>query len=93
MPDLMKINRTLKDDKLIDVRTAEEFAQGHLPGASNIPLDMIKIADVEPGSKIYCHSGHRAEAAKHILNRRGIESENIGGIIDYTGEIETGPEK
>ena len=53
----------------IDVRTPEEFAEGHIQGAVNIPVDQIagKIAAVSPNKNapinLYCRSGRRAEAA------------------------------
>lgn len=58
---------------LIDVRSAQEFADGHIPGAVNMPHDNINdyIADLE-GHKdkpiiIYCRSGRRAQLAMKVL--------------------------
>lgn len=73
---------------LIDVRTVEEFAQGHLPGAINIPLDQIDQAEIAAQSRLYCRSGRRSELAKRKLQERGIATVNLGGIEDYDGPIE-----
>lgn len=58
---------------LIDVRSPQEFADGHIPGAVNMPHDNINdyIADLE-GHKdkpiiIYCRSGRRAQLAMKVL--------------------------
>ena len=61
----------------IDVRTPEEFAEGHIQGAVNIPVDQIagKIAAVSPNKNapinLYCRSGRRAEAALQELKKMG----------------------
>ncbi len=65
------------DDSLvvIDVRTAEEFAKGHVPGAINIPHDQIasRLADVPKDKDVvlYCHSGRRAGLAATVLQDHG----------------------
>lgn len=73
----------------IDVRTPEEFKQGHLKGALNIPADQIaaKIAAVSPDKKapvnLYCRSGRRAEAALQELKKMGYTNvTNHGGYED-----------
>lgn len=61
----------------IDVRTPAEFAQGHLQGAINIPLDEIarQIASHAPDKDtpiaLYCHSGRRSGLARQILQGMG----------------------
>jgi rhodanese-related sulfurtransferase len=64
---------------ILDVRTPEEFAQGHVPGAKNIPHDQLanRIAEVM-GDKdkeivLYCRSGRRAGMAAEILKANGFE--------------------
>lgn len=56
---------------LIDVRSATEFACGHLPGAVNIPLEQIEFrtADLDPTAPIVlvCQAGTRARLAAHLL--------------------------
>lgn len=85
------------DILLIDVRTPEEFASGHVPDAINVPLDVIeeKIAEVAPDKNkplaLYCRSGNRSGQAIAILQSAGYESMvNLGGISDYSGALESG---
>lgn len=42
---------------IIDVRPAAMYAEGHIPGAINIPLADMATADVKPGSDVYCMTG------------------------------------
>jgi rhodanese-related sulfurtransferase len=61
----------------IDVRTAEEFAAGHIPGAVHIPYDQVakRIADVEAphGVAVYCMVGPRARKGEQALLESGYE--------------------
>ena len=72
---------------LIDVRTKEEYAEGHIPGSINIELDEIeKIVDIikDKNSHIYlyCRSGHRSGIALNKVKELGYRDlTNIGGII------------
>ena len=78
---------------LIDVRTKEEYAEGHIPGSINIELDEIeKIVDIikDKNSHIYlyCRSGHRSGIALNNVKELGYRDlTNIGGIIHYNEEI------
>lgn len=72
---------------IIDVRDPNEYAQGHIPGAINIPLKEMKTADVKDGSYISCESGYRSELAVLELQRRGIHATDIGGTDFYTGKL------
>lgn len=63
---------------LVDVRTPEEFAAGHLPGAVNIPVDELPRRFAELGSPekplvIYCRSGARSSRAEGLLKERGFQ--------------------
>ena len=75
---------------LLDVRTPEEYAAGHIPGSANHPLERIQTYDGDPSMVIYayCRSGARSERAALALRDMGYEAVNIGGIVDYHGEIE-----
>lgn len=73
---------------LVDVRPREQFEQGHIPGAVNIPWDEIDQNSVQPGSYIYCRSGRKSGFAKEILAQQGIAVTNIGGMEYYTGPVE-----
>lgn len=80
---------------LLDVRTAEEYASGHIPGAQNIPLQILedKVPTMFPDKAqrilTYCQAGVRSEQAVKILRKIGYQNvENIGGIADWTGIME-----
>ncbi|PKG81923.1 rhodanese-like domain-containing protein [Colwellia sp. 75C3] len=63
---------------VLDVRTVEEFEQGHIPNAVNIPHKQLEARLAElSGAKntqvvIYCRSGRRAEVAKQVLVKSGF---------------------
>ena len=62
--------------KLVDVRTAAEFAAGHALGAVNIPLDQVpsRLKDFGPTQGtvvLYCRSGNRSAHAAMILRQAG----------------------
>jgi len=72
---------------VIDVRTAEEFAGGHVAGAINVPLDQLgeKIETVVPDRQqpvlIYCLSGTRSALARRILlSKKYSDIHNLGSI-------------
>ena len=74
---------------LIDVRSADEFASGHLQGAVNIPHDRITegigavAADKSTRIILYYRSGRRAETALNVLKSAGYENvSNYGGLED-----------
>ncbi len=78
--ELMQRIETKQDMLLIDVRTAGEFAMGHVPGAINIPyteldehLDKVR-AHHDQGVILYCESGRRAGVAKRILQEAGLHN-------------------
>ena len=79
---------------LLDVRTPEEYRQGHIPNSKNIPLQIIdKVAAVVKNRDtelyVYCHSGARSSQATALLQRMGYRRvNNIGGIAAYTGRVE-----
>lgn len=63
---------------LLDVRTAEEFESGHLPGAINIPVGELadRLGELEAAREheliVYCRSGRRASRATALLERAGF---------------------
>ena len=77
---------------LVDVRTREEYAAGHVPGSRNIPLDRIGSVELEQGRPLflYCRSGSRSSQACAVLRRRGYTATNLGGIMGYRGGLEKG---
>lgn len=73
----------LRGAVIIDVRSASEFQSGHIKGAKNMPVDLIKnkVAELKKQNKpviTVCHSGSRSGMAKSILSSAGIEVYNGG---------------
>lgn len=77
---------------LLDVREPDEYASGHIPGSLNYPLSTLQSSLPEKGHPlfVYCHSGARSARAASWLKARGYDVENIGGITEYHGPLETG---
>lgn len=74
--------------RIVDVRTPAEYATGHYPGATNIPLAEIpnRLADFGPRDKpivLYCRSGNRSGQAQRLLQHAGFtDVTNAGGLSD-----------
>lgn len=70
---------------LLDVRTPEEFAAGHVAGAVNIPHDQLaaRLSEVEAADRpwvlVYCRSGKRAASAEDVLANAGVEVRQMEG--------------
>ena len=82
---------------ILDVRTPEEFADKHIPGAINIPNETIGTAEIpELPNKdqlilVYCRSGNRSKQASEKLAALGYTNiVEFGGINDWPGETVTG---
>lgn len=75
--------------RIVDVRTEQEYAAGHLPAAENIPLDRLASARFAQGEKlfVYCHSGARSARAAAYLKSQGLDAVNMGGIAGYKGKL------
>ncbi|BCV27803.1 hypothetical protein AYI74_12200 [Shewanella algae] len=73
---------------LVDVRTPEEYAEGHLPEAVNIPFEQIAEAFAKQGIAkdtpvvVYCRSGRRSGIAKESLEKAGYQEVYNGGGYD-----------
>lgn len=84
------------DPVVIDVRTAGEYAQGHLPGALNIDVNdpgfKDEIAKLDPDGKyaIYCRSGNRSQTAQSMMQDAGFKNTLglKGGISAWGGPTE-----
>ena len=79
---------------LLDVRTQEEYASGHIPGAICIPNETIgseeipELPDKDQLILVYCRSGNRSKQASHKLAEQGHTTVvEFGGINGWTGEI------
>lgn len=68
---------------LLDVRTPQEFANGHIPGAVNIPVDDLRgrLGELPRDRQIaaYCQVGQRGYLATRILLQGGYAAANVGG--------------
>ena len=68
---------------LLDTRTAEEYAGGHIEGFQNIPVDELRerLGELKPGKPVYviCQSGLRSYIACRILTGYGYEAYNFAG--------------
>ena len=75
---------------LLDVRTPEEYRDGHLPGAKNLPLDRLDTIAEPAGSPlfVYCRSGARSAQARARLARAGYSVTDLGGLLGYRGPLE-----
>ena len=94
------INRGVSDFRntpgaiLLDVRSPQEYREGHIPGSKNIPLQTIdKVRTVAENKDtplyVYCRSGGRSRQAVQRLGQMGYRKvTNIGGIAAYRGKVE-----
>lgn len=82
---------------ILDVRTAEEYREKHIPDAINIPNESIgteKIAELPNKDQlilVYCRSGNRSKQASAKLAELGYTNiVEFGGINDWTGDTVSG---
>ena len=84
--------RAAENALLLDVREADEYAQGHIPGSRNLPLSELeeRWEELEEGKTlfVYCLSGGRSRQAAAFLGGKGFAVKNIGGISAWHGEVE-----
>ena len=80
---------------ILDVRTQEEFDQGHIPGAIQISHEEIAekaeevLTDKDQMILVYCRSGRRSKIAAEALVELGYTNiREFGGIIDWPYEVE-----
>ena len=94
--DAKKLMDTESDFIIIDARTTEEFAEGHIPDAVLIPE--YEIADRAPSELpdkdqlilVYCRSGRRSKIASAALVELGYTNvKEFGGIIDWPYDVVT----
>ena len=74
---MLKLIEKQQAPLIIDVRSAEEFYQGHIPGARNIDYKLLSKSQQlnaykEKDIVLYCHSGRRAQIASQILQEKGF---------------------
>jgi rhodanese-related sulfurtransferase len=79
---------------LLDVRSPQEYREGHIPGSQNVPLQQLdKVEEVTENKDtvlyVYCRSGARSRQAVSLLKHMGYTNvHNIGGIAAYSGKVE-----
>ena len=95
MEDAKQIFQEKGDYLIVDVRRADEFAEGHIPGAINIANEDIvsaepaELPDKDQVIYVYCRSGNRSKQASAKLAAMGYTNiVEFGGILDWTGEVE-----
>ncbi|WP_293170170.1 rhodanese-like domain-containing protein [Oceanithermus sp.] len=78
------------DVMIVDVRTPAEYAEGHIAGAVNLPLQTIeswyKDLPKDKPVYLYCRSGNRSQQAAEFLKKKGFSNiyNEQGGIIAWT---------
>ena len=84
-----------EDYVIVDARTIEEYANGHIPDAICILNESIgdvmpeKLPDKEQLILVYCRSGNRSKQASQKLVELGYTNvKEFGGIMDWDGDIE-----
>lgn len=80
---------------ILDVRRKDEYEAGHIPGALLLPNESIgdtppeELPDMEQTIYVYCRSGNRSKVAAEKLANMGYTNIiEIGGILDWNGEME-----
>lgn len=79
---------------LLDVRSFQEYRQGHIPGSQNLPLQFLDEVDTLAEEKdiplfVCCRSGSRSFQATAQLQDMGYTNViNIGGIAAYNGTLD-----
>ena len=90
-----QIMDTEEDYVILDVRTQEEYDEGHIPGAILIPNTEMEaqveeiLTDKAQLILVYCRSGRRSKLAAEALVELGYTNiKEFGGIIDWPYEVE-----
>jgi len=99
MTEAADIMEKESDYIILDVRTPEEYAGQHIPGAVNIPNETIgteeipELPDKEQLILVYCRSGNRSKQASQKLAALGYTNVvEFGGINDWPGQTVSGTE-
>ena len=95
MGDAQSFDSYIQEGVLIDVRSKEEYDDGHIEGAIHIPHNIISekigsvVADKEKTINLYCAGGVRAGSAKSTLLSLGYKNvANLGGYSTAKSKVE-----
>ena len=95
MDEATRMMEAESDYVILDVRRPDEYAEGHIPGAINVPNESIgdtKISELPYKNQlilVYCRSGRRSKEAAEKLVKLGYTNiVEFGGILDWKGKIE-----
>ncbi|QEG23723.1 FAD-dependent oxidoreductase [Mariniblastus fucicola] len=93
MGDELTISES-NESELLDVRSEQEFARGHLPNARNIPLEVLRenLAELPRDRRIvvYCHVGLRGYMATRLLQQHKFDVTNLSGgfrLVQNSGQL------
>lgn len=89
--DLRSLMDSAAAPRILDVRTPREFGTVHMPGAYNVPLDVLRehrdeiISRLDQDVVLVCRSGQRATHAEQTLHRAGLTNVRVleGGITAW----------
>ena len=92
--ELLELMESGKDIRVIDVRTPGEFDTVHIPGAYNVPLDLLRehrdefCAHLDEDVVLVCRSGRRAVQAEEDLRAAGLINVHLldGGMLGWEGQ-------
>jgi len=92
--ELRELLNSSQAPRLIDVRTPAEFETAHIPGAYNVPLDLLRehrdeiVKHLDKNVVLVCRSGQRAAKADETLRRAGLVNVHVldGGITAWEGK-------
>ena len=94
MDEIVQIMNENSNYIILDVRTMQEYNEGHIPNAICIPNETIsediinKLPNKEQLILIYCRSGNRSKQAAQKLKNLGYTNLiEFGGIIDWAGDV------
>lgn len=88
-----EVETKYNDLNVVDVREAEEVAEGKIPGATHIPLGVLEYRmnelDKNTPYVMVCRSGGRSSQATRFLQDQGYDVTNMeGGMMSYDGDTE-----
>lgn len=92
--DLWTLMNSPSPPRVLDVRTPGEFGTVHMPGAYNVPLDLLRehrdeiLSHLDQDVVLVCRSGQRATQAEETLRRAGLTNVHIleGGISAWEAD-------